>query len=279
MNTQERINVASQTMEMLNNGFYINKNNQRVEIKEVLDFAISQSKLYKPDDFQTLEVNVKAILENRKFHTAVEVINESTIAAAIRLANEPNLACLNFASAKNPGGGFLGGAQAQEESIARASGLYPCINQMQEMYSYNRRLKTCLYSDYTIFSKDVPIIRNNEDELLDNFFKVSIITAPAVNTGVVKQREPENIHRIEDVMRRRITMILNIALVNNIEALILGAWGCGVFQNDPNTIAQLFAEQLNGTYNKAFKKITFAILDNPKKATIATFEKAFHLIQ
>jgi len=69
---------------------------------------------------------------------------------------------LNFASAKNPGGGFLGGGSAQEESLARSSGLFPCINQMQQMYETNRAYRSCLYTDHMIYSPRVPVFRDDE---------------------------------------------------------------------------------------------------------------------
>ena len=271
-----RIKIANQTIDILNNGYYLNRNNERVEIKNSLEKAVNGSILYRPDDFDTLENKSNLIIDKKRYNTIIEVTGESSIEAAIRLASEKNVACLNFASAKNPGGGFLGGAQAQEESLARATGLYPCINQMHEMYEYNKKLRTCIYSNYMIFSNQVPVIRDSNDNLLDNICEVSMITSHAVNTGVIKRQEPSKIASIENVMRRRISMIFNIALVNQVETLILGAWGCGVFQNDPAIIAQLFAEQLNGKYKNAFKKIVFAILDNPKKSTIEQFNKVFN---
>ena len=271
-----RIKIANQTIDILNNGYYLNRNNERVEIKNSLEKAVNGSILYRPDDFDTLENKSNLIIDKKRYNTIIEVTGESSIEAAIRLASEKNVACLNFAYAKNPGGGFLGGAQAQEESLARATGLYPCINQMHEMYEYNKKLRTCIYSNYMIFSNQVPVIRDSNDNLLDNICEVSMITSPAVNTGVIKRQEPSKIASIENVMRRRISMIFNIALVNQVETLILGAWGCGVFQNDPAIIAQLFAEQLNGKYKNAFKKIVFAILDNPKKSTIEQFNKVFN---
>ena len=86
-----------------------------------------------------------------------EVTNETSLSAARRMG--PDAACLVFASAKNPGGGFLSGAQAQEESIARSSALYPCQTAAGEFYSFHRRQGDLRYSDRVIYSPHVPVIR------------------------------------------------------------------------------------------------------------------------
>ena len=106
--------------------------------------------------------------------------------------------CLNFASAKNPGGGFLNGSQAQEESLARATGLYPCISQMTQLYEKNRYYGSCLYLNDMIYSPQVPVIRDDNDELLNKIFLISILTAPAVNAGAVrKNAKKQEINKIE----------------------------------------------------------------------------------
>src|SRR6185437_10556724 len=93
---------------------------------------------------------------------------------------------LNFASARHPGGGFLKGSQAQEESLARASGLYACIAPLRGMYDANHRFRSCLYTDHLIYSPDVPVFRADNDSLLDHPYPVSFVTAPAVNAGAVR---------------------------------------------------------------------------------------------
>ncbi|TGU62336.1 TIGR02452 family protein, partial [Mesorhizobium sp. M00.F.Ca.ET.186.01.1.1] len=124
-----------------------NRRGQKVQIAAALATSVSGTLLYRPDD---LTENSAAGVA-RTGRGSIQVTFESSLGAAERLIvreKRSDTLCLNFASAKNPGGGFLGGSQAQEESLARASGLYPCLVQMEEMYQYNRQLKTCFYSDY-----------------------------------------------------------------------------------------------------------------------------------
>src|SRR5207253_5281746 len=114
----------------------------------------------------------------------VEVTAETTLSAARRLATTgARVIALNFASAKNPGGGFLAGSQAQEESLARSSALYACLEPQREFYEHNRALRSALYSDHILFSPGVPVFRDDAGRLLDEPYLVSFITAPAVNAG------------------------------------------------------------------------------------------------
>lgn len=191
---------------------------------------------------------------------------ETTLEAAARLAkasagDEP--LCLNFASAKHPGGGFLSGSQAQEESLARSSGLYATLATMAEMYEHNHRVRTSLYSDYMGYSPGVPVFRDDDGNLLESPHTLSFITAPAVNAGAVKRNEPHNIPLIRPTLQRRLERLLWVAHEQRHKTLILGAWGCGVFANDPVMIAALFAEALGpeGKFRNSFERIVFAVYD------------------
>jgi uncharacterized protein (TIGR02452 family) len=174
-----------------------------------------------------------------------------------------NVACLNFASAKNPGGGFLRGSQAQEESLARSSGLYACISRMNGYYAANRSCGTALYTDHIIYSPRVPVFRDDAGGLLDEPYLVSFITAPAVNAGAVRKNEPARVPEILPVMRRRAEHVLKVALAHGDRHLILGAWGCGVFQNDPADIAHVFGALLleSDDFRDNFCSVVFAVLD------------------
>ena len=164
---------------------------------------------------------------------------------------------------KNPGGGFLNGSQAQEESLARASALYVCLLNHMAYYDANRHSRSLLYTDHMIVSPQVPVFRDAADQLLEEPWEVTIITAPAPNAGAIAKEQPEAIHQIETVFRRRVEQVLSAAVVFGQTALVLGAWGCGVFRNDPKMVARLFGEFLveNGVFARAFEHVVFAVLD------------------
>lgn len=277
MNKQQAIQIAQETMMVLKKGEYQNQHNQTVSIKKELDYAIRNSVLYTPEETDELLRILSKSEAAEENQTIIEVTKETTLAASKRLLDEgyKNVACLNFASAKHPGGGFLSGSRAQEESIARSSGLYPAISQMKEMYEYNKSQRTGLYSDYMIFSPKVPVFRHDDGSWLDKPYLISVITAPAVNAKVVREREPHHIRLIDSVMTKRIEKILAVALIQKQDALVLGAFGCGVFQNNPYAVARYFRKALEDPkFKNRFKKVVFAIYDtSPDEKTYQTFRQ------
>jgi putative RNA 2'-phosphotransferase len=205
--------------------------------------------------------------------TTIEVTDETTVAAILRLAS-PHLGALNFASAKNPGGGFLNGAQAQEESLARASALYPCLLTCNDtFYAPNRANPSPLYLDLAILSPAVPFFRDDAGAWLPSPVLASIITCPAPNASALRQQR-SSLDDLPDVLHRRAELVLRAACSLSIRTLVLGAWGAGVFGNDPALVASAFHAQLTGLYKRAFDRVTFAILDT-KGDTITAFRDRF----
>ncbi len=184
---------------------------------------------------------------------------------------------LNFASASSPGGGFLSGARAQEEYLARSSGLYHCIRDNPIYRLYRNGLEP-LYSDrltsfFMIYSPKVPVIRGDDGLLLEKPDLVSIITAAAVNAN----RVPTNrMHEVLGVMWSRILKVLALGLAQGHDAIVLGAWGCGAFGLDAEEISKLFRRGLEENFRGAYKEVAFAILDwSPEKRFIGPFERKF----
>jgi uncharacterized protein (TIGR02452 family) len=264
--------IAAHTLEILNNGFYLNSNQVRILLKNDLEFCRENTQFYSTEMLDGL---LNQLIIHRKFQTEFEVMRSTTIAAIEGICADyesEKVMCLNFASAKNPGGGFFNGAEAQEESLARNSALY--FSQLKEdtFYIIHRGMKSCVYTDAMIYSPGTPIIKNDAGELLPEPIYCNFVTSAAVNAGVVKRVEPELVDEIEKIMDRRIEKLLALALHKGNEVLILGAWGCGVFRNDPQMIADLFMKHLNGNYKNAFRKIYFALYTK-NESMILPFEQ------
>lgn len=285
MNKSERVAIAYETLDILAAGQYVNRQQEVVNISKDLSYSVKNTIHYKPEDFEKVFIARDAQLKHATAgQCRYEVTAETTFGAAHRLIVKEgleNVCCLNFASAKNPGGGFLGGAQAQEESLARASGLYDTLKQHPEMYETNRAYRSLLYTEHMIYSPLVPVFRNDEDKLIDAHYLVSIITSPAVNKGALMTNEPESLPKVESVMLNRIENLLSVAIANQQTTLILGAWGCGVFRNSTEDVAAWFAHHLlkNETFKNAFTRIVFAIYDpSEKKKTAEAFKQQFGLL-
>ncbi|MCB1175292.1 MAG: TIGR02452 family protein [Leptospiraceae bacterium] len=280
MNRSRRASMAQETLQILEQGSYLNPAGKRVVISADLNAAIQRTRFYKEADWADSwsESARNPGTEQKNAVTTITVQNMTTLAAARELLEQSDQAVLglNFASAKNPGGGFLGGSQAQEESLARSSGLYACLTAVPEMYSIGRSCGSCFYTHSLVYSPAVPVFRSDDGTLLNDFHNVSFITAAAVNAGCVQKQEPQNAGRITEVMRERSRRVLQLAAQLGYQRLVLGAWGCGVFQNDPATIAQLFDDHLQGAFAGVFQQVLFAVLDKSDNGPmISPFRQRF----
>ncbi|MDO5084518.1 MAG: TIGR02452 family protein [Arachnia propionica] len=245
---------ARETVTILERGTYTSPNGVVVDLREEIARAVTGTVEYAPDaDLPSPAATTPRV--------RIEVTPEGTFEAARRLRDE-NPVVLNFASAKHPGGGFLGGAQAQEEALARDSALYVCIKD-RGMYRINRSRDT-LYSDAMIHSPEVPVIRDGDGTLLDEPWLTAIITAPAPNAGVWLERNPGGADLLEATLRERARRVLAVAHRHGHDSLVLGAWGCGVFRNDPTEVATVFRDLLAGPFAGAFGHVVFAILDRTR---------------
>jgi uncharacterized protein (TIGR02452 family) len=206
----------------------------------------------------------------------IELRDESTLAELIRLHGQgvESPGVLNFASAKNPGGGFIDGAWAQEESLAAASSLYDCQVKHPAYYETNRACKSMIYTDCAIWSPDAPFFRNDSGSLLLQPVKASVLTLPAVNYGqaILKGEDPEI---AKAAMKRRMKIALAIFAAKGCDVIVLGAYGCGVFRNDPADVA-LWWEELLLKYAGNFSRIIFAVLDRSKTGGVmSAFRQVF----
>ena len=248
--------MAEETVRILEHGEYVAPSGRTVHLGEQVARAVQGTVLHRPGD--ALEVREVARAAPR-----IEVTDEKTGQAARRLLEEEGVAevfALNFASAKNPGGGFLGGARAQEEDLARCSALYPCLLTQPDYYTTHRVEPSLLYTDHLIYSPRVPFFRDEAGVLLERPFQVSLLTAPAPNAGEALRREANVGPRLQEALRRRALRVLRAAAHHGHKTLVLGAWGCGVFRNDPREVTEAFARALEALPGH-FERVVFAVYE------------------
>lgn len=205
----------------------------------------------------------------------VEVVLETTLSGIRNLcAQDFDVCALNFASAKNPGGGFLKGSTAQEEALARTTGIYHAIgsNAAQELYSINRsNNRNCLYADALAYSPGVPIFRDDDCKLLPRaeICRCAFVTCPAVNAKHAAPRT--SVAEVQRTMLGRICRIVSEMERRGHNAVVLGSYGCGVFGNNVEDVAKSFVLALAG---RKFSRVRFSVI---AEYDARVFREAFDL--
>ncbi|MFC9298913.1 TIGR02452 family protein [Streptomyces sp. NPDC057011] len=269
--------IARENADILAAGGYRTRSGRQVSLAVALAEARAGTRIYGPNRVIPDEEVVRG-----GARTAFEVTGECSLAAARRLAqaglDQPEgtarVAVLNFASARNPGGGYVRGAKAQEEALCRASALYETLLEAPEYYEVHRAERSTFYTDRVIHSPGVPVFRDDRGELLEVPFRAGFLTSPAPNAGTIRRQEPERVAEIPAALARRAELVLEVAALGGYERLVLGAWGCGVFRNDPAQVAEAFRALLTGRFAGVFERVAFGILDRDPR-TREPFDRAF----
>ncbi|NRQ39131.1 TIGR02452 family protein [Nonomuraea sp. NN258] len=270
--------IATANERIADEGGYTAADGTAVVVGPALDAAISGTVSHGPDE------RIAPPPPGPGHRTAFEVTAETSLRAARRLhlAEPGHIAVLNFASARNPGGGYLRGAKAQEEDLCRHALLHPCLLRAPDYYAAHRESPDLLYSNRVIWSPDVPVHRGDTGELLAEPYPVSFLTSPAPNAGQVLRRDPGAGESIRRALAERAERVLAVAAHHGARRLVLGAWGCGVFGNDPREVAEAFQSLLGasgalpGAFAGVFERVVFAVWDRvPDSANRAAFAARF----
>ncbi|MCK8681527.1 TIGR02452 family protein [Streptomyces lichenis] len=258
--------IAQHTEEIVRAGRYQAPDGREVVIAPQVEAALSGTRMYGPGP---VPVPGGATATGT---VALTVTGESSTEAARRLAlaGSAPVAVLNFASARNPGGGYLNGAQAQEEALCRASALHTTLLRAPDYYAHHRADRDPFYSDRVIHSPGVPVFRDERGALLAEPYTVGFLTSPAPNAGVILRTAPERAHLIPAALASRAERVLQTAAAHGYRRLVLGAWGCGVFRNDPAEVAGAFRALLTGSGRFAgrFDEAVFAVLDRTRERRV-----------
>lgn len=220
-------------------------------------------------------------VKHRNESAYINVYSGTTFDVAKRYCSFGKVAVLNFANPENPGGGVQLGAMAQEECLCRSSNLYACIsspNVFDEYYGYHRSIRSHFYTDRLIYTKNVTVFKDDSvvPQMLPetDWFDVDVITCAA---PYLAKRKHTNGVALFELFKSRIKNIFEAARDNNVDYLILGAFGCGAFKNPPLIVAEAFLQTIKEqNYFKDFKQIVFAIkptgIDCPN---LSTFRRQF----
>ncbi len=189
-----------------------------------------------------LNVTAEPVQRNQKFQVSENLVCTDTITAVLQYGTGKTIA-LNFANAMYPGGGYVLGGNAQEEALCRASMLYYTIRTAKKYYHANRLHLLPDYTNHMIYSRNVPVIRDNSGNLLESPETCDFITCPAVNRTFAKLIFSKK--KLNLIMEQRIANIIRLCAVQNPDILILGAFGCGVFGNKRETVYPQFEQAIN----------------------------------
>jgi uncharacterized protein (TIGR02452 family) len=239
------------------------------------------------------EVNITSQPKTDK--AKVVVSGKRSLEAAEAYAKQGKKVCvLNFASATTPGGGVVNGSSAQEECICRCTTLYPCLKNdglWTSFYAPHRKAANPLYNNDCIYTPDVCVFKSdtNFPEPLprDEWWKVNILTCAAPNLRE-RPSNPMNPHagykpakvtpaELETLLASRIRRIFEVAVENENEVLILGAFGCGAFRNPPEIVAKVFYDVMQD-FLGYFDSIEYAIYHTEREvANYEAFQKIMNV--
>ena len=275
MNKKELISVFNDTMDFVTTKFS----------GPTLRAQMSTRIISDPEDFR-----------GEKYYddqAIIKVTNRDTFTAAkeyaniINSTNEGFVGVLNFASSTNPGGGVTKGSTAQEECLCRCSNLYLTLYQekcIREYYNINKKYMSNLGSDAIIYSRNVYVFKDKDYNMLpvEDRFYVDVLTCAApnlrenprnqYNTDASKEKLTLTDEELYNIHVKRARNILNVAIKNEDDYLILGAFGCGAFRNNPEIVAKAYKDVLQD-YMYCFKVIDFAIIDGKYSNNYEIFKR------
>ena len=275
MNKKELISVFNDTMDFVTTKFS----------GPTLRAQMSTRIISDPEDFR-----------GEKYYddqAIIKVTNRDTFTAAkeyaniINSTNEGFVGVLNFASSTNPGGGVTKGSTAQEECLCRCSNLYLTLYQekcIREYYNVNKKYMSNLGSDAIIYSRNVYVFKDKNYNMLpvEDRFYVDVLTCAApnlrenprnqYNTDASEEKLTLTDEELYNIHVKRARNILNVAIKNEDDYLILGAFGCGAFRNNPEIVAKAYKDVLQD-YMYCFKVIDFAIIDGKYSNNYEIFKR------
>lgn len=255
-------------------------------LKDAVKSSALSQKLYLEKD------NLPDVKRDRYDTGADIIVSKKRTLEAASVYKEERVCVHNFASATNPGGGVVKGSSAQEECLCRCSTLYFNLNTPEMwdcFYTPHRKEKNPIHNDDCIYTPDVVVFKTDTafPETMEekDWYSVNVVTcaapnlrekpANAMNSGDGDIRVNVTDKELYELHVRRLRKILDVAVLGNNDVVILGAFGCGAFQNNPEIVARA-AKDVIDDYKYAFKTIEFAVYCSQRdESNYRIFERTF----
>lgn len=261
MNKEERVAVYANTVAIAKKGKYMSPKGNEVTIDSTK--MIEGTKFY----------GKKAVVDHNslpKYETEIKVIDSDCLYAAKALVDKGLNPCvLNMASFHKPGGGVVEGSSAQEENLFRRTNLFQSLYQFHSIgENYGITQKEERYPlDYNfgaIYTPHVTVFKGSDDvdyAPLDETFEIGVVSVSAIKKPTV-QANGKLAPWVVDTTKSKIRQMLDVALENGHDSMVLSAFGCGAYKTPPTEMARLFKEVLSSDkYKNVFKVIHFAIIN------------------
>lgn len=241
---------------------------------QAVEQSVQGTKLYKEEEYPEIpEMETGA-------KTSITVTPYRTLQAAQLLYKENperKIAVHNFASGTNPGGGVTKGSSAQEECLCRCSTLYPVLKMpvlWENYYKFHRERHDTKYTDTCIYTPEVVVVKTDTEMPMrlskEEWYRVDILTCAAPNLrsyppNDVRFRQTIKVSDKEllEIHKKRARHMFAIAVANKVDVLVLGAFGCGAFQNKPEIVARAYKEIIE-EFQGRFQQIEFAVFCTKK---------------
>lgn len=256
--------VYADTMHASFSGYV--KNNQFVPVDNVS--MLKNTQIYGGESKDVLP----PLTDNNTFKTTFTVSTEDTLNVLLKHKRQgANPVALVLANGENPGGGLLEGHSAQEEDLCRRSSLEMGLSTQ----------KYPLPEVGGIYCPDVPVFREdafNGYAFMDAPEKVCFVAAAACDlrglkeTQLTYQARTKDKKYIEATQHKILNMLFRMAFHGH-DTIVLGAFGCGVFKNNPLIISTVFQWAFEQPIFKGrFKHVDFAIFDNDNSDNVRAFK-------
>lgn len=265
--------LGQDTAALLRAGAYVDPGGRTVSLADAIRAHRAAKESLAPD----APLDPAAAVAARRFgETTTAVHNEPTLTAARSFAARGGKPCvLNFANGTDPGGGFLTGSRAQEETLCFASTLFSALDG-DPMYAAHQQGDPLRCSSW-VLRCDATVFRDERHQTIAAPWTMTVLTcaAPTCNRNHARGRTPVPVAEGAALLRARVDRVLDLAAARGETHLVLGAWGCGAFHNDPERVADHFLAALD-RLDGVFAEVVFAISDwSPERRFLGPFARRF----